>query len=134
MRFEARLRVRFRRRARLSRTFWQVNRPPVSRRGARSGQMTEVCAERTRWLSFHTDRPISIMLRVTLRPVPNLATCSAHEKIPAIFIVFLPLHVFDLHSVAFAPVLRRVFSLGDDALEPALAAFSRFLNGSEWRE
>jgi hypothetical protein len=54
----------------------------------------------------------------------NLAICLAHEKIAAIFIVLLPLRALHLQPVAFARFVRRVFSLGHDALEPALAAFS----------
>jgi hypothetical protein len=54
----------------------------------------------------------------------NLAICAAHEKITAILIVFLPLRALHLQPIAFARLVRRLFSLGHDTFEPAVAAFS----------
>jgi hypothetical protein len=58
------------------------------------------------------------------RPNFTITSEPSAGKITTIFIVFLPLRAFHLHPVAFARFVRRVFSFGHVALEPALAAFS----------
>src|SRR5262245_9836935 len=79
------------------------------------------------WCFAQTEKRIANTPRHSPGAVSNLAICSADEKLTAILILFFPLRALYLHPVAFARYVRRVSSLGHDALEPALAAFSEQL-------
>src|SRR5215510_3852821 len=67
-----------------------------------------------------------------IQPAPeffkkNICSTRPHEQLTTILVFFLSLGALHFDPVALAGLVRRVFSLGDDAFKTACAAFRQQL-------